>query len=503
MNDIRTLAAGAIAAGFDGYELTPEIVAAMDELQVGGWILFGHNVRTVEQARDLTDAIRARYPADAPPILAIDQEGGRVARLRVGVEEIPAMMAVAATDDEALARRAGEQMAFDLRRAGLNVDYAPVLDLALERMNTVIGSRSFGAGPHRASRFAGAFAAGLEAGGMVATFKHFPGHGSTAVDSHLELPTVDVDEATLRSRDLVPFATLLPKARALMTAHIVARAFDRVNSATVSHAILTGLLRTDIGFTGVCFTDCMEMHAIARTIGSAKGAVDALIAGADCVLISHSLSIVRDAIGRIERAVDDGSLALERLQEANARVTRLRRELAAPLPLDAPAPHAGIGREIGRAAVTLVRGDARADANADIVVSFEGATTEGVQGAHSRHAALEADGLEYLRAPLDPDETAAEGLFAALERSRKRPIVLMRRAHIYPGQARVVERIVETRPDALLISTREPFDVAEFPRARNVLCTYGDDRPSIEGLGDVLFHGLAPTGVLPLEIAAV
>ncbi len=503
MNDIRRLAAGAIAAGFDGYELTTEIAAGIDELQVGGWILFGHNVRTVEQARELTDAIRARYPADVPPMLAIDQEGGRVARLRVGVEEIPAMMAVAATGDETLARRAGEQMAFDLRRAGVNVDYAPVLDLALERMNTVIGSRSFGADPHRVSRFAGAFAAGLEAGGMVATYKHFPGHGSTALDSHLELPTIDLDEATLRSRDLVPFVELLPKARALMTAHIVTRAFDPENSATTSHAILTGLLRTDIGFTGVCFTDCMEMHAIARTIGSAQGAVDALIAGADCVLISHTLSIVRDAIDRIERAVADGSLALARLQEANARMTRLRRELAGPLPLDAPAPHAGIGREIGRRAVTLVRGEPHAHAAADVVVSFEGTTTEGVQGTHSQHASLDAPGLAYLLAPLDPDDAAIEELLGSLERSRKRPIVLMRRAHIYAGQTRAVDRILEVRPDALIVSTREPFDAAEVSRARNLLCTYGDDRPSIEGLGDVIFHGVAPAGVLPLEIVAV
>jgi len=503
MNDVRALAAGVIASGFDGYDLTPEIAAAIDELRLAGWILFGHNTRTVEQARALTDAIRTHYPADLPPILAIDQEGGRVARLREGLEQIPSMMAVAATGDEALARRAGEQMAFDLRRVGVNVDYAPVLDLALERMNTVIGSRSFGADPRRAAAFAGAFAEGLESGGMVATFKHFPGHGSTALDSHLELPVVDVDEATLRSRDLLPFALLLPRARALMTAHIVARAFDPANAATLSHALLTDLLRGEMDFRGVAFTDCMEMDAIARTVGSATGAVDALIAGADCVLISHRLSVVRDAIDAIEKAVADGTLSRERLEEAHRRVLDLRRGLAAPLPLDAAAPHPGIGREIGRRAVTTVRGDARADAGASVVVSFEGTTTEGVQGTHSQHAELQAEGLEHLYAPLDPDDAAVERLCEGLRRSGRRPVVLMRRAHVYAGQARAIERILDARPDALLISTREPFDAAEFARARDVLCTYGDDRPSIDGLSDVIFGGAAPTGVLPLEIAAV
>ena len=503
MNDIRALAAGVIAGGFDGYDVTPEIAAAIDDLKLGGWILFGRNTRTVEQARALTDAIRTHYPADLPPILAIDQEGGRVARLREGLEQIPAMMAVAATGDEGLARRAGEQMAFDLRRVGVNVDYAPVLDLALERMNTVIGSRSFGAAPRRAAAFAGAFAEGLESGGMVATFKHFPGHGSTALDSHLELPTIDVDETTLRSRDLLPFSLLLPRARALMTAHIVARAFDPVNAATLSHAILTDLLRGEMGFRGVAFTDCMEMDAIARTVGSAEGAVDALIAGADCVLISHRLSIVREAIDLIEKAVAAGSLTRERLEEAHDRVLDLRRGLSAPLPLDAVPPYPGIGREIGRRAVTLVRGEPAAYPATDVVVSFEGTTTEGVQGTHSQHAELQAEGLEHVYAPLDPDDVAIERLSETLARSRKRPVVLMRRAHIYPGQSRAIERILASHPDALLISTREPFDAAEFARARNVLCTYGDDRPSIDGLSDVIFGGAAPTGALPLEIAAV
>lgn len=503
MNDVRKLAAGVIAGGFDGYELSSEIAAEIDDLALGGWILFGRNTRSVEQARALTDAIRTRYPPGLPPILAIDQEGGRVARLRTGLEEIPAMMAVSATGDEVLARRAGEQMAFDLRRVGVNVDYAPVLDLALERANTVIGSRSFGADPRRVSAFGGAFAAGLESGGMVATYKHFPGHGSTAIDSHLELPTIDVDRATLWARDLLPFSTLLPGARALMTAHIVATAFDAANAATLSHALLTGVLRDEIGFRGVAFTDCMEMEAISRHVGSAAGAVDALTAGADCVLISHKLSVVRDAIERIVRAVDDGVLPLERLNEAHARVAGLRAGLAGPLDLDAPAPHPGIGREIGRRAVTLVRGDARADARADVVVSFQGATTEGVQGTHTDHALLESDGLARLYAPLEPDDDATRSLLEAVAASAKRPIVLMRRAHIYASQARAVDRLLEACPDVLLVSTREPFDATAFPNARNVLCIYGDDRPSIQGLGDVIFGGLTPTGTLPLEIAPV
>lgn len=502
---VRALAAGAISVGFDGAQLSDDVRAALDELPFGGLIIFGRNVRSLAQARELTDSLRARYPADAPPLISIDQEGGRVARIRDGVEEIPSMMAVSAAGDIALARAAGEQIAFDLRRAGTNVNFAPVLDLALERMNTVIGTRAFSNDPRVTARFAGAVAAGLEAGGIVATYKHFPGHGSTAVDSHLDLPTIDMDAQAFAARDLMPFADLLPSARAVMTAHIVFRALDDRAPATLSRAILTDLLRGTLGFKGVCFTDCMQMDAIARTVGSAPGAVIALIAGADSVLISHSVAVAREAVDRIEAAVADGSLPLARLQEAYDRVLGLRKSVAPPLALDAASPHAGIGREIGGAAVTLVRGTPHVDPAGAIVLSFQGTTTEGVQGTHSDHASLRefAPALQETLAPLEPDAAQTDAALAAVGSSGRRPIVLMRRAHVYASQAAAIARVLATHPDAVIVSTREPFDITLVDAAQTVLATYGDDRPSLGGLADVLFGGRAPAGSLPLEIAAV
>lgn len=502
---VRALAAGTISVGFDGAQLTDDVRAALDELPFGGLILFGRNVRSLAQARELTDSLRARYPADEPPLISIDQEGGRVARIRDGVEEIPAMMAVAATGDVALARRAGEQIAFDLRRAGVNVDFAPVLDLALERMNTVIGSRAFSNDPYVTAKFAGAVGAGFEAGGIVATYKHFPGHGSTAVDSHLALPTIDMDAQAFAARDLLPFTHLLPDARAVMTAHIVFRALDERAPATLSRAILTDLLRRTIGFKGVCFTDCMQMDAIARTVGSAPGAVQALIAGADSVLISHSVAVAREAVDLIEAAVADGTLPLARLQEAHDRVLGLRKTLARPLPLDAPAPHPGIGREIGRAAVTLVRGTPHVDATSAVVLSFQGTTTEGVQGTHTDHASLRefAPALQEVFAPLEPSAEQVDAALVAVAASGRRPIVLMRRAHVYATQAAAVDRALAAHPDAVVVSTREPFDTTQVAAAKTVLATYGDDRPSLGGLADVLFGGSAPKGSFPLQVTAV
>jgi len=502
MSNLRRMAAGVVCAGFDGTHVGSDLEKFLRDLPLAGLTLFGRNVESLAQLRTLTDSLRA---ALASPIIAIDQEGGRVARIRDGVEEIPSALAVAAAcaseQSDEPAQRAGAQVAFDLRRAGVNIDFAPVLDLALARMNTVIGTRSFGDDSRRVAKLAGAFAAALERGGVVATYKHFPGHGSTAVDSHVDLPVIDVDEATLRSRDLIPFAELLPGAQAVMTAHIVARAFDGDHPATMSRRILTKVLREELRFTGVCFTDCLQMDAIAKRVGSERGAVEALAAGADCVLLSHDLELTARTVETIARAVDEDKLSRARLEEAHARVLKLRGTLQAALPLDARPPFPGIGEYIGLHAVTLLRGEAHAGSSA-AVVSFESPTREGAQGVHERHAALsEFARVKEIRLSLEP---RADDIDAALARlGDDRPVVLMRRAHIYPQQKSAIERILAAHPDALLVSTREPFDAFDFPQARNVLCTYGDDAPSIAGLAAVLFGGKPAQGTFPLTGAPV
>ncbi|HET9097904.1 MAG TPA: beta-N-acetylhexosaminidase [Candidatus Baltobacteraceae bacterium] len=496
MTDIRTLAAGVVCVGFDGTRIAPDLARKLRETPLAGLILFARNIASLAQARALTDAIREIMNN---PIIAIDQEGGRVARLRDGVEELPAMLALGATGDTELARRAGAQLAFDLRRAGFNVDYAPVLDLMLMRMNTVIGSRAFGNDPQQVARFGDAFARGLRSQGIIPTFKHFPGHGSTEVDSHLDLPAIDLDEGTFRDRDLVPFAKLLPGAQALMTAHIIVRSLDAERPATLSPRILTSLLREEIGFEGVCFTDCMQMDAISKGVGSTSGAVQAVIAGADCVLISHSFDLALESIDRLVDAVNDGSLPKARLEQAYERVQTLRAALQPPLPLDAQPPYAGVGREIGRRAVTVLRGSAQAAGPQSIIVSFEGTTVEGVQGLHTEHASLAGGaGVPELRLPLEPQSAAVDELVADVQKRGKRPIVLMRRAHVYKAQADAVRALLNAFPDALLVSTREPFDAFMFDSAQNVLCTYGDDKPSMEGLSDVLFGGAPAQGTFPL-----
>jgi beta-N-acetylhexosaminidase len=484
VNDLARKARGVILTGL------AELPTTREHVDFAGCILFSRNGSTLAELRFFTDMLRAGYGSPAP-LIAIDQEGGRVVRLEDGVETIPPMMALGAAGDIELAQRAGEQTAFDLRRAGCTLDFAPVLDLALDPRNTVIGTRSFGADPHRVAELGRAFAGGLQRGGIAPCFKHFPGHGATAVDSHEELPVLDADKATLLARDVAPFAAVARDAPVIMSAHVLVPGLDPQFPATLSRAIATDLLRSQLGFTGVLVTDCLEMNALA-SIGPVESAVAALSAGADLLLFSHHAELARAAASAIADAVSQGRIPVERLEEAHARVLRLRQAASAPVALDEFPPHPGVGREIGRRAVTLVRGIAEADPVSSLVLAF---------GGDAEALRREAPALAGLSAPVDPAPEDLDDILAALAQRARRPLLLARRAHLYPAQAQAIETVVQRYPDSLVVSLLEPFDLPLFAGARHLLAAYGDDRASICGLAGVLFGRKIPTGRLPVSIA--
>jgi beta-N-acetylhexosaminidase len=483
VSEIAEKARGIILTGLS------DLPTSREHAGFAGYVLFSRNGSSVSELRFFTDMLRAEY-LDAPPIIAIDQEGGTVARLREGIEIIPSMMAVGAAGNLELAQRAGEQTAFDLRRAGCTMDFAPVLDLALDPGNTVIGTRSFGADPQSVATFGAAFGGGLARGGIAPCYKHFPGHGATSVDSHRALPVLDAGETTLLARDLIPFAAVAAKAGAFMSAHVLVPEIDPQRPATLSRQISTDLLRSKLGFDGVLVTDCLEMDALAG-YGPERSAVEALIAGADLLLFSHHAELAIAAAAAIERAVDEGRLPLQRLEEAHRRVMRLREAASPPLPLDEFAPHPNVGREIGRRAVTLLRGIPEADPVTSVAISF------GADAAALQH---EAPVLAALNAPADPTPADIDRILTALSQNGRRSIVLARRANLHPAQAETIAKIVQLYPDAVVVSLMEPFDLPLFGAARHLLATYGDNAASIGGLADVLFGLSMPTGHLPVSL---
>jgi beta-N-acetylhexosaminidase len=499
LRELRRLAGAVLCVGVPGGPPDAALLRALADLQPGGLILFERNVTTPAETKTRVDALVAACEGAVRPFVAVDQEGGRVARLGAGAAQIPAMMAVGATGDLALAERVGRALARDVRRFGANLDFAPVLDLALVARSTIVGTRAFGDDPRRVAALGSALIRGLRAGGVAAVAKHFPGHGNTALDSHRALPVVATDAATLRERELVPFrAAFAADVECVMSAHVVVPALESDVPATLSRHALTDVLRGELRFEGVCFTDCLEMEAIASSIGTAPAAARAIAAGADCALVSHRLALAFAAREAIVEAVRTGELSPARLEGAAERVGRLRAALerARPEPFeDAP----DVARAVAERAITQVRGRAALDGTQPVtVVSFEGAAREpGSLNLALRRRRLRS---ELLRAPLEPDAEMSEQLVALLAAQPGREVVVVtRRAHVFGLQRRAVEAILAIAPEAVIVSVLEPFDVLALPQARNVLCAYGDCEPTVEALADVLSGRLTPTGELPVR----
>ena len=504
---VAALARSIIAVGFDGSDTAN---APLDELRAfapGAILLFGRNVGSADALRALVTELRA---VDAlPPLIAVDQEGGRVARIGEPFVQLPSAMAVGAAHDVDACERLGRLLGRDLARLGISVDFAPVADCALDAANTVIGTRAYGSDPLLVGRFAGAFARGLETGGVAAALKHFPGHGSTAVDSHLELPHVRIDEATFRSRDLQPFAAAISGAAAqiVMAGHVVVEAFDAQRPASLSPRILTGLLRDELGFEGVACTDCLQMDAIARDPGTVAGAVAALAAGADLLLVSHSIALAGEAADAIAAAIGTGTIPFARLHEAAERVRALRERYATLQPyggeLDATLP-----LDLARRAVTVLRGALRLREEHPVtVISFEGDAFDGAGGVRTERPSLSTAlrarrwKSEVMRVALDPDADDVDLLLGHLPSLGDRNFVItVRRAHLHPKQQAAVERILALVPAAAIVSAAEPFDALLWPGARTVACIYGDDAVAFSACADVLSGRAEAGGHLPVTL---
>jgi beta-N-acetylhexosaminidase len=340
-----------IIGGFPGATLPPEFARALRERRRGGAILFKPNVEGGAPAvASLTRAIHEAAPET--PFVGIDQEGGRVARLRAPLLEVPPMRTVASWGDTTFAERIARAVGVELAALGVNVDFAPVLDVNTCASNPVIGDRAFGTDARTCAEFGVAWIRGLQSAGVLACGKHFPGHGDTSKDSHLELPVVDQTRQRLEEVELVPFrAAAAEGVAAMMTAHVVYPALDPDRPATLSRAACTEL-RDAIGFRGVLVSDDLEMSAIAARWSVEDAAVQAIAAGCDALLICWSEEKQERALGALVREAEASAAFRRRCEEANARCLTARR-LGRARPLDGDE----LTRVIGGAESLFVAGE--------------------------------------------------------------------------------------------------------------------------------------------------
>jgi len=368
MDEFDRQAGRCVFAGIQGRTATQ---AELDLVRrgLGGVILFARNVADPAQVAELSRTLKAAAPG--PLLVCIDQEGGRVQRLRPPhwtawpsmrrIGEIDAEDGVAGMNGSVIVETLGRMMAQELSACGIDLDFAPVLDVDTNPGNPVIGDRSFSRDPRRVARLGVALGQALERAGVASCGKHFPGHGDTSLDSHLTLPRLAHDPARLWEVELVPFvAAARAGIASVMTAHIRFEALDRL-PATLSPVTL-GMLRKDVGFRGCCISDDLEMLAISQTWGVPDAAELAIDAGCDAVLVCHTLQHQHDAIDAIARGARSGPMPRQRLAEASARVETLQKFARPATALDpAAAPKACNTEDSRRFAAILMEGMAQAD----------------------------------------------------------------------------------------------------------------------------------------------
>ncbi len=460
-SELERLALGCLLPGFPGEE-PPDWIRRLLEAGLGGVVVYAWNVRDPGQLRGLTDALRAERPE---LVVAIDEEGGDVTRLEArDGSSYPGNWALGVVDDVELTRAVAGAMASDLASAGINLDFAPVADVNTTADNPIIGVRSFGSDADLVSRHVAAFVAGLETG-VAACAKHFPGHGDTLEDSHLELPTVD----TLTPEALLPFrAAIGAGVSAIMTAHIRVREVGD-EPATLNRAVLTDLLRDELGFAGVAITDALEMKAISATVGVEQGAVQALAAGADALCLGHDLGAdsVERIVHAVVEAVREGQLTEGRLAEAAGRLADM---------VSKPAPVGGFDHSVGaEAAQRAIRaeGDVRLTRPA-VVVELRPEPTIAVDARNG--------GLGDLLATRQPDTRVTQDSGAATSSSQL--VVVLQDAHRHEWQREAATKLIEAASDAIVVEVGLPAWRPEG--AAGYVATHGAARVNIEAAADRL-----------------
>jgi beta-N-acetylhexosaminidase len=327
--ELSTLCGALIVGGFPDPTLDADTVRALASGHRAGVILFRRNVESVEAVHALSSEILEVSPASPGPFIAVDQEGGRVMRLPAPVLQLPPMRVLGNIGDAGLARRAGAALGHELRAIGFNLDFAPVLDVDSNPDNPVIGDRSFSRNPERVGELGAAFAEGLESAGVLACGKHFPGHGDTDRDSHLDLPIVRHSRARLDGVELVPFRRAARSAGSLMTAHVVYDALDPTVPATCSFRVVTDLLRRELGYEGLVFSDDLEMRALADRASVEESSVMALRAGCDVLLVCKDFELASRAHAALVRECEQDAVFLERCLDAKSRSEAARRKFPA------------------------------------------------------------------------------------------------------------------------------------------------------------------------------
>jgi beta-N-acetylhexosaminidase len=319
-----------VMVGVDGYTNDKNSRELIEKYRVGGFVLLGHNVKDTEQMLQLINSLKETNSVNKIPLfLSIDEEGGRISRMPKDFVKLPTSKRIGEINDSSLSYQVGSILGEELRAFGLNMNFAPVLDINSNPQNPVIGDRAFGANPDLVTELGIQTMKGIKSQNVISVVKHFPGHGDTSVDSHIGLPIVNYDMKRLDSFELLPFYEAIKnQAHAVMIAHILLPKIDPDNPASFSKVIITDILRQKMNFDGVVITDDLTMGAVVENYDIEEAAVESLKAGCDIILVCHDYEKEVGVINAIKTAVETGEISKDRMDESVYRILKLKEKYA-------------------------------------------------------------------------------------------------------------------------------------------------------------------------------
>lgn len=459
--------------GFPEKEPDDAFFELVNRYKVGNVILFSHNVENKEQLKQLCGKLHAKIQKTTGvlPFITIDEEGGVVSRLPEGCAVMPSAMAQAYTGNRNLMYQGAKITAQELKESGINFNLAPVLDINSNSENPVIGVRSFGENPETVTQCGKAVMRGYLDGGILCAGKHFPGHGDTSVDSHLSLPVIERSHEQLESRELLPFKELIKEGLPAVTiAHVLVPALEPEKiPCTMSRSVVHGLLRAKLGFKGLIISDCMEMNAIKEFYGTEAGTVAALAAGVDLIFISHTPSLAKSTILEVMRALEDGRLSMERIDDAVSHVLAQKENLSVSLQVG---EKSDTKARIKFADEFLKKTISPQNENVSEVFYlgknpvFVGPVPSRVTLASSSipdafdfsHEMQKRFGGEAVCIPQNPDDREIEKVLLA-SRGKSALVLATLNGHLYAGQKKLIEAVKKEKIPKAFVALRNPYDL--------------------------------------------
>lgn len=509
-----------LVVGFPTEVITDEFSELIQKYHVGNVILFQRNVKESLQLSKLNNTIQDLMEKhnNVPAFIGIDQEGGMVTRLFNGATYFPGNMAVASGIPCEEAYELGAAIGGELHNVGVNMNFAPVLDVNNNPENPVIGVRSYGDIPEKVAQYGKNLFKGLQSENILSTGKHFPGHGNTNVDSHLGIPIISSSLKELKQVELVPFINAIDNGiDGIMTSHILFSDIEKNKlPATLSKTIITGLLKKELGFKGLVVTDCMEMKAIFDNYGIEDAVVNALNAGVDLLCISHTREIQIRAFNAIKKAVSDGIISMEILNSAVIKILYYKkkyemynwRNLSGKINDEDLLRHKKLATTISEKSITLIKDKKKLlPLKSDGLISISPiAMATSIADDEIEKSNLgsviksEIGGRFITYNPLDID---VEDII--LKVIDKKTIVFgSYNMNLSTLQKTLLDRLVSTGKDIVLVALRNPYDISDYiDKISTILCAYEYTRLSISSLIKVLRGEIVPRGTLPVKVKIV